>query len=109
VVEGRGGDHRFVDPVVAWPTDEASPSGAAIVGHTLYLGALQGRDVLRVALDRTSAHKRTPLLRGRYGRLRTAVAAPDGSLWITTSNRDGRGSPRPGDDRILRLPPTALH
>ena len=40
---------------------------------------------------------------GRYGRIRTVTAAPDGTLWITTSNRDGRGSPRRGDDRIVAL------
>jgi glucose/arabinose dehydrogenase len=105
LVEGvgptRGG--RFANPKVTWPTAEASPSGAAIVGTTLYLGALQGRAVLRVRLRGTRATKLPPLLRGRYGRIRTVVRAPDGALWVTTSNRDGRGSPRAGDDRILRL------
>jgi glucose/arabinose dehydrogenase len=104
-VEGIGPTDggRFVNPLVTWPTSEASPSGAAIIGQTLYLGALQGRDVLRVRLSGTRATKLSPILTGRYGRIRTVVAAPDHSLWITTSNRDGRGEPRPGDDRILRV------
>jgi len=106
-VEGRGptAGGRFTNPVVTWTTSEASPSGAAIRGGTMYIGALQGEAVLRVRLNGTRATKRSPLLRGRYGRIRTVVPAPDGSLWITTSNRDGRGDPRDGDDRVVRIRP----
>ena len=45
------------------------------------------------------------LFDGEYGRLRTVVATPDGAVWFSTSNRDGRGDPGEGDDRILMLRP----
>jgi glucose/arabinose dehydrogenase len=106
VVEGRGSTHggRYVNPKVTWRTSQASPSGAAIVRGRLYVGALQGRGVWRVPLDGTSVGRPRLLYGGRWGRIRTVVAAPDGGLWIATSNRDGRGSPRRGDDRIIRIP-----
>jgi len=43
-----------------------------------------------------------------YGRLRDASMGPDGNLYIMTSNRDGRGSPEPNDDRILRIVPMMI-
>ena len=48
-----------------------------------------------------------PLFQGKYGRIRTVVEGPDGALYALTSNRDGRGSPRDGDDRLLRIVPPA--
>jgi glucose/arabinose dehydrogenase len=105
-VEGKGDTHggRFTNPLVTWHTDEASPSGAAIAGNTLYVAALRGERLWTVALRGDQLGDPHAELDGRYGRLRTVVTAPDGSLWLTTSNRDGRGDPRGGDDRILRFP-----
>ena len=45
-------------------------------------------------------------MKGKYGRLRAAVQGPDGALYVTTSNRDGRGSPVAGDDRVVRIAPS---
>jgi glucose/arabinose dehydrogenase len=103
-VEGVGDDPRFVDPVTTWSTDEASPSGAAVLGDSLWVAALRGTRLWRVPLG--SPGSRTALFEGDFGRLRAAATAPDGSLWVLTSNRDGRGSPTADDDRVLRLPPT---
>ena len=48
------------------------------------------------------------VLAGRYGRLRTVVVDGAGALWITTSNRDGKGTPAADDDKVLRIvPPTS--
>lgn len=100
--EGAGNDPRFIDPYVEWrPTSTASPSGMAILGNTAYVASLRGKVLWQVPLT----GKRTPVAVpiGDLGRLRDVVAAPDGSLWLVTNNTDGRGTPRPGDDRILRL------
>jgi glucose/arabinose dehydrogenase len=105
VVEGEAGDPRFIDPVVQWPTDEASPSGLAIVGDTLFLAALRGARLWSVSPLTTGAPLEvTASFTGELGRLRDAVPGPEGELWILTNNTDGRGSPRAGDDRLLRVP-----
>jgi glucose/arabinose dehydrogenase len=105
-VEGKGSTRggRYTNPLVTWRTSQASPSGAAIAGDTLYVAALAGEALWRVPLRgaRTSAPRRR--YHGRWGRLRTVTVAPDGSLWIATSNTDGRGDPRGGDDRIVSVP-----
>lgn len=102
VVEGRGGG-EFRQPAVQWRPADASPSGLAIVDDVAYVAALRGERLWQVPLVGGGAAEPVPLFEGEFGRLRTVVQAPDGSLWVTTSNRDGRGDPRDGDDRILRL------
>jgi glucose/arabinose dehydrogenase len=100
-VEGKAGDNRYADPLVTWSTDEASPSGAAVSGDTLYVAALRGARLWTVPLGGGSPKAE---FGDRYGRLRTVAVAPDGALWLTTSNTDGRGDEQSGDDRILRFP-----
>jgi glucose/arabinose dehydrogenase len=103
-VEGNGDTDggRYTSPIVTWSTDEASPSGAAIAGDTLYVAALRGERLWTVPLKNGTAGEPRAELDGRYGRLRTVAVAPDGALWVTTSNRDGRGDVRDGDDKVLR-------
>ncbi len=103
VVEGASDDPRFAAPLVTWPTSDASPSGVTIAGSTLYVAALRGERLWEVPLDGDRTGTPHAELQGRYGRLRAVQLAPDGSLWILTSNRDGRGDPVGEDDRILRL------
>src|SRR5919198_249338 len=97
--EGGGAGDRFTDPLLTWRTSEASPSGVAIQGGVLYVAALHGERLWAVPLDpRDGVGRPSALLTGRYGRLRTVAVAPDGALWVMTSNRDGRGHAGPDDD-----------
>jgi glucose/arabinose dehydrogenase len=102
-VEGKGtGGGRYVEPFVVWTTDEASPSGLAIVDDVAYVAGLRGERLWQVPLNGDGEND-VARFEGEYGRLRTVEPAPDGSLWLTTSNHDGRGNPADDDDRILRV------
>jgi glucose/arabinose dehydrogenase len=103
-VEGRAGDSRFRDPVWQWSPSEASPSGIAIRGDSLYVAALRGTRLWRLRVSGTTISSATAMFQGAFGRLRTVMQNPrDGSVWLMTSNRDGRGSPTSSDDRVLRF------
>ena len=109
----RGHRHRgFTAPAFVWKHTIA-PSGATFVTRGAWRGdllvaALKGRSLRRLQVRGTRIVRDQALLASRYGRLRAVVEAPDGSVWVTTSNRDGYGSPvTRSDDRILRFNPPA--
>jgi len=104
-VEGSGGNGRYVDPLVVWRTYEASPSGLAWLDGRLWLASLRGERLWRIGVPDGRTGIPADFFVGAYGRLRTVVVAPNGNLWVTTSNRDGRGDPVPTDDRILEIDP----
>ncbi|WP_217922162.1 PQQ-dependent sugar dehydrogenase [Miltoncostaea oceani] len=110
----RGLNHgAYVAPVHVWSTTIA-PSGISFVtlpgstwtGKALVAG-LRGKVLRLLTFDGARVTSDQPLLLNTYGRLRAVTEAPDGSIWVTTSNRDGRGSPVAADDRIIRIVPPA--
>ena len=100
----------FYNPSIA-------PSGASFYrgqrlpqfANNFFVATLRGTHLLRLTVD-TSARRVTAqerLLEGTYGRLRDVVSGPDGYLYFCTNNRDGRGTPMSGDDRVMRIVPTS--
>ncbi|WP_424447805.1 PQQ-dependent sugar dehydrogenase [Microbacterium arborescens] len=104
VVEGASDDERFVAPVITWTPDEASPSGVAARGSTLFVAGLRGERVWQVDVDGGAlVGEPVALWQGELGRVRDAVVAGD-ELWLLTNNTDGRGNAASGDDRLMRVP-----
>lgn len=102
VVEGKAARSGFTDPLVQWATSDASPSGIAVAEGAVWMAALRGESLWRIPLTTNGVGSPERLLQGTYGRLRDAVAAPDGRLWVLTSNTF-RGRPGADDDRVVAL------
>lgn len=102
LVEGGGGAPEYVDPLVTWSTDEASPSGIAVTDDAVYLAALRGQRLWRVPVSDGVVGPPEPFLSGELGRLRDVVATPDGDLLVLTNNT-ARGDPGEDDDRLVSL------
>ena len=103
-VEGSGGGEGLTDPVIVWRTEDASPSGLAYWDGPLWMAALRGERLWEIPLAEGADLVEQPVghLAGELGRLRSVLALPD-ALLLVTSNTDGRGEVRDGDDRALLL------
>lgn len=83
----------------------ASANGFADFRGDFFFGCLVGERIIRVRLDGRRVVSQENLLAHQYGRIRDVVEGPDGAIYFSTSNRDGRGRPAKDDDRIMRLVP----
>ena len=104
-----GGGATATSPAASLPAKYGTPGGCAVLSSRLWVTSLDGRELLQAPLHASgksvSVGAWTAVLVGTYGRLRTVVPATDGALWITTSNRDGKGKPVAADERVIRYPP----
>ena len=104
--DGTGGG-KFTAPLRVY-RDAIAPSGATFLTQrgsawrgNYVLAALRNEELRRLVIADGRVVVDEPLLHGQFGRLRTVREGPGGCLYVLTSNRDGRGTPRPGDDRVL--------
>jgi glucose/arabinose dehydrogenase len=112
--------HRATHPGMESPILEYTPACAPASGTfyrgsmfpqfkgNFFFGCLVGTRIIRVALNGRQVVSQENLLEGKYGRIRDVAEGPDGFIYFSTSNRDGRGSPAKDDDRILRLVPVSI-
>jgi len=113
-IEGAQTFPNMEAPVTSF-SPAIAPSGAVFYQGTrfplfvgnLFAGTLRGTHLLRLIVDAPGRRvtRQERLLDGTFGRLRDVIVGPDGHLYISTNNRDGRGSPIAADDRIIRLSP----
>lgn len=106
--------NNVAEPLAKW-TPTIAPSGLDYYGRSLIpqwqgsllFTTLKGAALYRMTLspDGRSVTSQEKLFENQYGRLRDVLVAPDGVVYLATSNRDGRGSPQQQDDRILRIRP----
>lgn len=113
-VIGAPGQKPYIDPVIVWKKT-TPPSGITFyrgsllkhVNGNLFVATLKSEALIRIVFEGKS-DKVTKIERwfgGKYGRLRDVIEGPDGALYFLTNNTDGRGVPRPGDDKIYRMVP----
>jgi len=117
-VIGSLGKQPYIDPIIVWK--ETTPPGGItfykgiLLGHLrgdLFVATLRSRALVRIKFDADTRIQKIErwfaqdFKSGRYGRLRDVVSGPDGALYFTSSNRDGRGNPASDDDKIYRIVP----
>lgn len=115
VIHHRETKEGMVSPLLEY-TPAVAPSGASFYRgnkfprfkNNFFFANLRGARMIRVILDEQDPRKvksTEELFVQRYGRLREVIEGPDGFIYFSTSNRDGRGRPDPEDDRIFRIVP----
>ncbi len=85
-----------------------APGGATFINNSFFFTGLRGQTLYEAIIQKDNVVSFKEHFAGEYGRLRDVITGPDGMLYMTTSNRDGRGIPAGNDDKILRINPDKL-
>ncbi len=106
-IQGDQTEEGMEIPKLNSGSDTWAPAGAVILGNKLFFGGLRGQALYEVDTDGSQINLKEHF-KNQFGRIREVILGPDNMLYITTSNRDGRGSPDPADDKIIRINPGKL-
>lgn len=103
-------DLHLKKPLIHSGEETWAPSGIAFINQgarkdNLLVATLRGQKLLVMSFNGsgTKATNVEVLFENSYGRLREVVVGKDGAIYLSTSNRDGRGNPAINDDRIIRV------
>lgn len=108
VIQGDEKKEGMVTPILnSGPVTTWAPAGAAFYNGSIFFGGLRGQGLYEAVIQGDSATLKKHF-DGELGRIRDVVLGPDKMLYITTSNRDGRGTPKENDDKIYRVNPSKL-
>ncbi len=106
IIQGEQTKTGMLSPVIqSGATTTWAPSGAAFYNGKIFFSGLRGETLYTYDIANKSLQT---YLKGQLGRIRAVVLGPDNNLYITTSNRDGRGTIKAGDDKIIRVNPAYL-
>lgn len=106
-IRGDETQNNLVSPVAHSGNSTWAPSGIAYINGSLYFGGLRGQALYQAKVDGNKATIKEHF-KGQFGRIREVVLGPDNMLYISTSNRDGRGQVQKDDDKIIRINPSKL-
>ncbi len=90
-------------PDVTW-----APASAVFLNGSIFFGGLRGESLYEAKIKDNKVVYFKSHFKGKFGRIRNVSLGPDGYLYITTSNTDGRGDPKKGDDKIIKINPKKL-
>ncbi|QQS23245.1 PQQ-dependent sugar dehydrogenase [bacterium] len=103
-IKGDETEAGMVNPIVHSGSEETwAPSGLAHYKGWLIFSGLRGQSLYATKISNGKLGQLNNYLREKYGRLRAVVTGPDGFLYVSTSNTDGRGSKKPNDDKIIKI------
>ncbi|WP_328457693.1 PQQ-dependent sugar dehydrogenase [Amycolatopsis sp. NBC_00438] len=101
---GTCGTAGFIAPKRTYPTADGSCSGIAIVRDVLYVACERGTRMYREVISGSDLTDVQAYFNGTYGRLRTVEPAPDGGLWLTTTNNGDKDSiPDNSNEKIFHV------
>lgn len=106
-IRGDQKQQGLESPVIHSGNITWAPAGAAYLDGSIFFGGLRGQALFEAKIEDGKVTLKEHL-KGELGRIREVIAGPDNMLYISTSNRDGRGIPADNDDKILRINPAKL-